>query len=113
MMADIGNAYLNAKTEERVYAIAGAEFGDDKEGKIAIIVQALYGLKSSGATWRAHFASTLRDIGFIPSYADPDMWYREASSEESILDDYEYILIYVDEILCIAKDPGKIINCFA
>ena len=41
------------------------------------------------------------------------MWYREASSEESIMDDYEYILIYVDEILCIAKDPGKIINCFA
>ena len=110
-MADIGNAYLNAKTEERVYAIAGAEFGDDKEGKIAIIVQALYGLKSSGATWRAHFASTLRDIGFIPSYADPDMWYREATSEEN-MDHYEYILVDVDDILCIAKDPGKIINSF-
>ena len=67
-MADIGNAYLNAKTEERVYAIAGPEFGDADEGKIAVIVQALYGLKSSGgAAWQAHFASTLRDIGFIPS----------------------------------------------
>jgi len=31
MMADIGNAYLNAKTEERVYTVAGPEFGDDKE----------------------------------------------------------------------------------
>ena len=54
MMADIGNAYLNAKTEERVYAIAGAEFGDDKEGKIAIIVRALYGLKKP---W-SHMASS-------------------------------------------------------
>ena len=53
-MADIGNAYLNAKTEERVYAIAGAEFGDDKEGKIAIIVRALYGLKKP---W-SHMASS-------------------------------------------------------
>ena len=114
MMAGIGNAHLNAKTEERVYAIAGPEFGDADEGKIAVIVQALYGLKSSGgAAWQAHFASTLRDIGFIPSYADPDMWYREATSEESTMDHYEYILVHVDYILCIAKDPAKIINSFA
>ena len=39
------------------------------------------------------------------------MWYREATSEEN-MDHYEYILVDVDDILCIAKDPGKIINSF-
>jgi hypothetical protein len=27
LVADIGNAYLNAETREKVYAIAGPEFG--------------------------------------------------------------------------------------
>jgi hypothetical protein len=40
MMAGIGNAHLNAKTEERVYAITGPYFGDDK-GKITVIVRTL------------------------------------------------------------------------
>ncbi len=45
IMADVGNAYLNAKTEEKVYSIAGPEFGND-EGCTLVIVRALYGLKS-------------------------------------------------------------------
>jgi hypothetical protein len=76
-MADIGNAYLNAKTEEKVYAIASKEFGDD-EGRTLIITRALYGLKSSGAAWRSHFADSLRDLSFLPNYADPDVWRRPA-----------------------------------
>ena len=49
LAADIGNAYLNAPCREKIYCIAGPEFGAD-EGKTAIIVRALYGLKSSGAS---------------------------------------------------------------
>jgi hypothetical protein len=60
LMADVGNAYSNAKTEEKVYSIAGPEFGED-EGCTLVIVRALYGLKSSGAAWRSHFAGSLRD----------------------------------------------------
>ena len=40
---DIGNAYLEAETRERVYIIAGAEFGD-LEGHTIVIFKALYGL---------------------------------------------------------------------
>ena len=46
--ADIGNAYLNAKCRERIWTTAGKEFGSE-DGQVMIIVQALYGLKSSGA----------------------------------------------------------------
>jgi hypothetical protein len=42
---DIGNAYLQAKTKERVYTIAGPEFGE-LQGQKVIIVRALYGLKA-------------------------------------------------------------------
>ena len=36
--------------------------------------KALYGLKSSGATFWAHLADTLYDISFISTKADPDVW---------------------------------------
>ena len=44
---DIGNAYLEAKTEEKVCIRAGPEFGA-LEGHLLIIYKALYGLRSSG-----------------------------------------------------------------
>ena len=50
LIADIGNAYLNADCREKVYTIAGPEFGSHA-GKYIVITRALYGLKSSGATF--------------------------------------------------------------
>ena len=44
---DIGNAYLEAQTAEKVYIVAGPEFGDH-EGHTLIIFKALYGLRTSG-----------------------------------------------------------------
>jgi Reverse transcriptase (RNA-dependent DNA polymerase) len=52
---DIGNAYLETYTSEKVYIIVGPEFGD-REGHILIISKALYGLRSSGARWHDRFA---------------------------------------------------------
>ena len=47
---DIGNAYLEALTSEKVCIIAGPEFGT-RQGHLLIIYKALYGLRSSGARW--------------------------------------------------------------
>ena len=44
---DIGNAYLEAKTQEKIYIIAGPEFGP-LEGHTLVMNKALYGLRSSG-----------------------------------------------------------------
>ena len=47
---DIGNAYLEAKTKEKVCGYGGPEFRDlGLEGHLLVIVRALYGLKTSGA----------------------------------------------------------------
>ncbi len=105
LAADIGNAYLNAKTKEMVYTTAGLEFGERK-GQCVVIVRALYGLKSSGAAWRSHFAESLRAIGYTPSYADCDVWYRTATKPDGF-EYYEYLLVYVDDILCISHKPKE------
>jgi shikimate kinase len=58
-VADVGNAYLKADCCEKIWTVAGPEFGSDA-GAVMIVKKALYGLKSSGAAWRALFASTLK-----------------------------------------------------
>jgi hypothetical protein len=73
--ADVGSAYLEALTGEKIYFIAGEEFAPfGMVGHILILHKALYGLRSSGQCWHSHFAKTLRSEGFNPSLADPDVW---------------------------------------
>ena len=57
---------------------AGPEFGN-REGKVLIITQSMYGLKSSGAAFRGFLAEKLDDIGFKISIADPYVWMRPAT----------------------------------
>jgi hypothetical protein len=103
LAADIGNAYLNAPTREKVYSTAGKEFGS-RAGETVIIVRALYGLKSSGAAWRAHLASSLMSLGYTSCLADPDVWYRSATKADGT-NYYEYLLVYVDDTLVISHEP--------
>ena len=55
---DIGNAYLNADCREKIWTVAGPEFGQ-KHGKVMIIKKTLYGLKTSGAACRSFFSESL------------------------------------------------------
>jgi len=112
LSADVQGAYLNAPTKEKVYTIAGLEFGADKVGRPVLIVRALYGLKSSGARWRDHMASTLREGGFTSCKADPDVWMRPKVKPNG--DKYwEYVLCYVDDILCISHEPQVVMDYLA
>ena len=70
--ADIGNAFLYGSTRERVYVIAGPEFGD-LAGKKLIIDKGLYGLRSSAARFHEHLSKKIRELGYQPSRADPDL----------------------------------------
>eukprot|EP00934_Nitzschia_sp_Nitz4_P002867 Nitzschia sp. Nitz4//scaffold253_size28098//27019//28023//NITZ4_008146-RA/size28098-processed-gene-0.33-mRNA-1//-1//CDS//3329544315//2857//frame0 len=97
--ADVTNAYLNAACREKIWFIAGKEFGETTCGSVLIIRKALYGLKSSAAAWRSLLSSTLDQLGFQPS-RDPDAWMRRnARPGNSKNAYYEYVLIYVDDIL--------------
>ncbi|MEL7079570.1 MAG: reverse transcriptase domain-containing protein, partial [Cyanobacteria bacterium J06582_2] len=98
MVGDVGNAYLEAYTKERVYIVAGPEFGE-LEGHILIIVKALYGLRTSGARYHEKFADTMRDMGFTQCKADADVWMRDAGNV------WEYVCVYVDDLYAIMKEP--------
>ena len=100
---DIGNAYLEAMTSEKVYIIAGPEFGD-LEGHILVIHKALYGLRSSGARWHDKFADCLRDQNFQQCKAEPDIWMRENNGV------YEYVAVYVDDLAIAMKNPQEFIS---
>ena len=101
--ADVSSAYLEAKTNEKVYFVAGDEFGD-KRGHTMVINKALYGLRTSGLRWHEKFADILRDIGFYQSKGEPDIWMR--SNGET----YEYIGVYVDDLAIAAIHPEEIIK---
>ena len=74
-----------------------------------IVNMALYGLKSGGASFRVHLAETLNDIGFLSTKAEPDLWYRPVVKPNSF-EYYEYILWYVDYVLCISHDLDILIG---
>ena len=103
MAADVGNAYLGARTKEKVCFIAGPELGA-LAGHTFVIHKALYGLHSSGARFHEKFADTLSELGFRPTYADPDVWISDAG------DVYEFVCVYVDDLLAAMKNPKEFID---
>ena len=62
--ADIQNAYLQAPSSNKHYAICGEEFGLEHEGKIALIRRVFYGGKLAGRYFWAHLRSRMTFLGF-------------------------------------------------
>ena len=100
-VGDVENSYITAPARERIYTILGEEHGEDA-GKKAIILRALYGLKSSGAAFRAHLCGCMMAMGYKPCLADPDLWMKPQFVDSRAY--YSYILCYVDDIMVIHHD---------
>ena len=109
LAGDTQNVYLNAFTKEKIYFRAVDEWKADK-GKIIVITRALYGLKSSALIWQNHLADNIGNkLKFKSSLADPDSWYKPMITSDGI--DYcAYILVYVDNILIIDKNPEQFMD---
>jgi hypothetical protein len=43
-------------------------------------------------------------MGFIPCKADPDVWMHDCITH------YEYVLVYVDDIMFIGKEPQQLFD---
>ncbi len=111
MAANIMNAYITAPNKEKIWTLLGPEFGKDKGCK-AIIVRALYCLKSAGAAFRSHLADCMRQLGYESNKADFDLWMKVCTWEtkHGPKKYYSYILVYVNHILCIHNDSDSILT---
>lgn len=114
LACDIWNAYLNAPNREKVHVRVGKElFGPSNEGKYAVIERALYGLKSALAAWRSHFSDTIQNVlGYHPTYADNDVYIQRKTKKNGVKY-YSYLIIYVDDVLCIDENPREVIERIA
>ena len=103
--ADVGNAYLEAYTDQKLCIIAGPEF-KELQGHLLIMIKALHGTCSGGARWHDRLFDILQEQRFKPSKADPDVWMRPEPGGTC----YEYIAVYVDDLAIAAKDPQAFCN---
>ena len=103
--ADVGNAYLEAYTDEKLCIIAGPEF-KELQGHLLIMIKALYRTRSGGARWHDRLFDIPQELKFKPSKADPDVWMRPEPGGTC----YEYIAVYVDDLAIAAKDPQAFCN---
>ena len=102
---------LEVKTSDvkNTYLTVGTQFGENK-GKTAIIVRALYGLASSGTSFRNHLADCMHHLGYKSCLTDPDLWYKPEVREEDKFKYYSYVLFYVDDCLCIHHSTEEELN---
>lgn len=48
----------------------------------------------------------MKDLGYASFSADPDVWMRPAERDDGSKY-YEYVLLYLDDCLCVLKDPNN------
>jgi hypothetical protein len=64
-------------------------------------VRDLYGLNSAGAAFRNHIAECMKHLVWKPCRADHDLWIKAETHPEDGVMYWAYIMICVDNILCV------------
>ena len=108
-MSDVKNAYFQAPVNKKIWTTCDPEFGADRS-KQAITVQVLYGLKSAGYAFINNLTQFMSDLGYYSCKAYPDVWMH-ACNKPNRNNFYEYVLLYVDGILCISNKPREVVAC--
>jgi hypothetical protein len=70
-------------------------------------VRDLYGLKYAGAVFRNNLDECMKHLGLNPCRSDRDLWMKAETRPDNGVLYWDYIMIYVDAILCVHKDTGS------
>ena len=81
----------------------------ENEGRVGLIRQALYSGKVAGRDFWHHLRDCMGHLGFSSSRADPAVWYR-LSKRATREDYYEYVLLYVDDVLVISERADSLLR---
>ncbi|KAG1679431.1 hypothetical protein FOA52_007723 [Chlamydomonas sp. UWO 241] len=96
---DVRNAFLNGRLKENIWIEQPPLFHDGDSSMGCHLLMALYGLRQAPKVWYEEILSSLTNLGFVPSVADPCLFIRPAKSRF----DYVYLLLCVDDMLVIGR----------
>jgi hypothetical protein len=105
MTTDVANAFCTAPCMEKIWSVAGKEFGDRQGSKVSL-KRALYGTKTASRSFHEFLGALMIRMGFQPSRADQDLWWRKSDD----YDGYDYLATHVDDVICISKNPSQYIS---
>ena len=109
MSGNILNAYVQAQVTGKAWTTLRPEFGKDASWT-ALIVRALYGLKSAGEAFRSHLARCLESLQYQSCKADPNLLLKPKIKPDNGVKYYPYLLCYVDDISCIHHNADSILE---
>ena len=67
-------------------------------------------IKTSGAEWKKTFSSYIKNtLGYSACIGADNNMYLRAEKDEDGNEYYSYLVVYVDNVLSIHKDPGKVL----
>lgn len=98
---DVDTAFLNADLKETLYMRPPIEMPEFK-GKVFKLKKAIYGLKQAGRAWYTTLSDTLKALGWEPCPHDRCLFKRRVGLA------WEYIAVYVDDLLMCAVDESRI-----
>lgn len=95
---DVETAFLNGPVEEELYVRQpkGYERGDPT--MLCRLRKAIYGLKQAARQWYLELVKLMTTMGMTQSDADPCLFYNIGTSHGRT-----FIIVYVDDILILAK----------
>ena len=68
-----------------------------------LVDKVFYGLKISGAAWRAMFVDTLNDMEYVPTKTDPDVWLKPVVKPNGT-EYYKIMLLYAYNVIHLSHD---------
>nr|GEY27635.1 zinc finger, CCHC-type [Tanacetum cinerariifolium] len=98
---DVKTTFLHGNLEEVIYM--RQPLGYAQGNKVCLLNKSLYGLKHSPRKWYKRFDEYMLSNGFKCSSYDSCVYYRSYA-----LDEYIYLLLYVDDMLIACKSKAKI-----
>ena len=107
-LGDILYAYVQAPVTGKVRTTFSSEFGKGAS-KTAVIVRALYGLKSAGSAFRSRVVRCMIYLECAPCKANSDFWLKPETRPDGA-QYYSYLLCYVDDILCIHDNADAMLK---
>ncbi|KAD7478862.1 hypothetical protein E3N88_01998 [Mikania micrantha] len=99
---DVNNAFLHGDLEEEVYMKVPQGFARENESRVCRLRKSIYGLKQASRNRYHKFTSSLMNLGYKQSVADPSLFiYKRGKVHVAAL-------IYVDDVIIVGNDLDQI-----